>query len=540
MSGYFHQCGRRTLPRLTIPPTTQGKEVPFMKKLLSLLLALCMTASLTVAFAEAAPAEAPADNVVPLETETPAPAAEDTTAATTVTQHTLELDDQTLNYTATAGMMPVTVLDGTCDMFYTAYTLDGVEDMGHRPVTFVFNGGPGSASIWLHIGMLGPRRVEMDEDGQPLGLPSHVIDNPDTLLDLTDLVFIDPVGTGYSQVTGATDPSYFYNTNFDAASVAEFIHQYTTRNGRWGSPKYLAGESYGTVRAVAVAGYLADAYYMDLNGLMLISTANDYSLLINDTSDLSCVLYLPTYAAIAQYHGMLEEPYASMPLEDLIAEAKAFGVTEYQAALFRGIRLTDDEKDAMAEKIAALTGLKKDFVRKSNLRIPMSDFCTHLLEDKKQVCGRIDGRYTGPATNGNLGNSAADPSMAATSGMFASALNDYFYNELDYHTDLLYEALNTDVNASWTFGTDGYFIDQKQSIYTAMSRNRFLKIWVLCGYYDLATPFHCAEWVYDHVFLNEETRPNLSFTYYPSGHMIYMHQPSLDQFHEDAEAWYQK
>ena len=507
-----------------------------MKKILSLLLALCLLMSLTGAFAEAAPeADADADNVVALETA--APEAEDPLVTT---QHTLALNGATLNYTATAGMMPVELTGNTCDMFFTAYTLDGVEDLSQRPITYVFNGGPGSASLWLHLGMLGPKRVEIDENGNAISLPTRLVDNPDTILDITDLVFIDPVGTGYSHVTGETDPNAFFSYQADAASVAEFIRMYTSRNGRWGSPKYLAGESSGTVRAVAVANVLADAFKMDLNGLMLISTANDYSLLVDGASDLSNVLYLPTYAAIAHYHGALEEPYASMSVEDLIAEVNEFGETEYQSALFKGARLTDEEKEDIAEKLAAFTGLKKDFLLKSNLRIGLTDFCTHLLEDQKLACGRIDGRYTGPATNGDFGSGDADPSIAAMGGMFSSALNSYMNDELNYHTDLQYEVLSNAVEFAWSFNMDGHFLDQKEDIYTVMSRNKFLKVWVLCGYYDLATPFHCAEWVYDHVFLNEETRPNLSFTYYPSGHMIYMHQPSLDQFRTDAEAWYQE
>ena len=501
-----------------------------MKKLFSLFLVLCMLMSLTGAFAESADAEAPAEAAAPAE------------EALSVTQHSVRLGRQTLNYIATAGRMPVSVEDDHCDMFFTAYTLDGVKDPTQRPITFAFNGGPGASSEWLHMGMLAPRKVETDENGQPTQLPGRIVDNPCSILDMTDLVFIDPVGTGYSRVSEGTDPNAFYSYAMDIASMSEFIRLYTTRNGRWGSPKYLAGESYGTTRAVGVANYLSNNYALGLNGLMLVSTANDFSTLMmsETTFDLSYVLYLPSYAAIGQYHGLLEEPYQSMPLEELIAEARDFAATEYQTALFKGSRLDDAEKDAVAEKVAALTGLKQDFVRKNNLRVHLVGFCENLLAEKKLMVGRLDARYTGPVTEGDLGAGDSDPSFAALGDLFGTAVNQYIGGELDYHTDLTYETMSGAVNASWSFGLDNQILLQEEDIYNAMSHNRFLKVWVLCGYYDLATPFGCAEYVYDHVFLNPETRQNLSFTYYPSGHMIYMHAPSLEQFRKDAEAWYRE
>ena len=499
-----------------------------MKKMLSLLLALCMLFSLMSAYAEQADTEATQSAPAPLEEE-----------ALSVTHHTAEVGGQTLNYTATAGRLLLDVQSQKCQMFFTAYTLDGVEDMTRRPITFAFNGGPGSSSEWVHLGMLSPRRVETDPDGQPTQMPVKIVDNPHSILDMTDLVFIDPVGTGYSRAAEDTDPKEFYSYAGDIASVTEFIRLYVTRNGRWGSPKYLAGESYGTTRAVGVANYLADYCSMGVNGLMLISSANDFSaLMVSTSNELSYVLYLPTYAAIGHYHGLLAEPYQSMPLEELLAEAREFASTEYQSALFRGSRLDETAKDAIAEKYAALTGLSKDYVLKQNLRVFISDFCTELLADRKQTVGRIDARYTGPTTEGNIGNSGADPSTAILDSAFGMAVNQYFGGELDYHSDLKYETLSNEVNMEWEFGMDNAQLSQRNDIYTAMSRNRFMKVWVLCGYYDLATPFGCAEWVFDHVFLNPETQDNLSFTYYPCGHMIYMHEPSLTQFRKDAEAWY--
>lgn len=348
-----------------------------MKRLFSMMLALCMLFSLLSACAETVDSETTVSVTVTMEEE-----------ALSVTHHTAEVAGQTLAYTATAGRLPVSMGDQQCQMFFTAYTLDGVEDLTQRPITFAFNGGPGSSSEWLHLGMLAPRRVEMDQDGQPTQLPVKIVDNPCSILDMTDLVFIDPVGTGYSRVVEGSDPNAFYSYSGDIISVSEFVRLYVTRYGRWGSPKYLAGESYGTTRAVGMANYLSDAYAMALNGLMLVSSANDFSVLMTDPmNELPYTLYLPTYAAIGQYHGLLEEPYQSMPVEELIAEVRDFAATEYQAALFRGSALDEAQKEAVAEKVAAFTGLAKDYVLKQNLRVFLDDFCSSLLADRKLMVG---------------------------------------------------------------------------------------------------------------------------------------------------------
>lgn len=503
-----------------------------MKKLLSLMLALCMLAGLTGTLAEAAPDEAApeaAAGAAVVAVEEPL----------SVTHHTAEVAGQTLSYTATVGRLPVELQGNKCQMFFTAYTLDGVEDVSARPITFAFNGGPGSGSLWLHMGMLAPRRLDVDEDGQPNSLPVGIVDNPCSILDLSDIVFIDPVGTGYSRAAEGVDPKLFFSYDGDIASVSEFIRLYTTRNGRWGSPKYVAGESYGTIRAVGVADYLSQRYALGLNGVMLISSINDMGASMEITGgDFTYALYLPTYAAIAWYHGVLNEQYQSMSLEDYIAEVRDFAGGEYQAALFKGARLSDAERDAVAGKVAAYIGYKVEDVIQANLRIRNDDFCTGLLKDRKLMVGRIDGRYTGPLTSGSIGDGAADPSMSAMSDAFSAALNRYMSEELDYHTDLPYEFLSGEVNNYWSYNLDNQVLDQKETIYNILSRNKFLKLWVLCGYYDLATPFYPAEWAYDHVFLNPEDRERLSFTYYPCGHMIYMHHPSLEQFRKDAEAWY--
>ena len=389
--------------------------------------------------------------------------------------------------------------------------------------------------------MLGPRRVDVNGDGEPTGLPTGLVDNPCSILDMTDLVFIDPVGTGYSRAMKGTDPSDFWTYDADIISVSKFIRLYTSLYGRWGSPKYLSGESYGTVRAVGVADYLATQYDMYVNGAILISSINDMSTALNErdnSTDLSYVLTLPSYAAIVWYHGLLDEKYQSMSLEDYMAEVREFARGDYQYALFKGAQLSQAGLDDIAGRIAAYIGLKKEAVIRDNLRVHVDDFCAGLLSDRNLTVGCLDGRLTGPVTDGSPSEGGADPSSNTFGTAFGSAINNYFTAELGYQTNLLYVSFGHTPFSTWKYNRDNQALDQKKLIRNTMSRNRFMKVWVLCGYYDLSTPFFAAEWVYDHVFLNPENRENLSFTYYPAGHMIYMHQPSLEQFREDAEAWY--
>jgi len=370
-------------------------------------------------------------------------------------------------------------------------------------------------------------------------MPVGLVDNPCSILDMTDLVFLDPVGTGYSRAAEGVDPKVFWTYEGDIASVSAFIRLYTTRNNRWGSPKYVAGESYGTIRAVGVADYLSQRYAMGLNGVMLVSSINDMSTSMEfKGDDTAYALCLPTYAAIAWYHGALDAQYQSMALEDYLAEVREFAGGEYLAALFKGARLTGGEKDAIAGKVAAYIGYSKADVLRANLRIFINDFCKDLLRDRKLMVGRLDARITGPLTECDISDGEADPSYNAMIDAFTAALHRYVSEDLDYHTDLVYEIMSDDVYDAWSYDLDNAILDQKETVYNIMSRNRFLKLWVLCGYYDLATPFFPAEWVYDHVFLKPESRENLTFTYYPCGHMIYMHHPSLEQFRKDAERWY--
>jgi len=456
-----------------------------------------------------------------------------------VTEHSATINGKTLDYTATAGTMVMSTNLGQCEIYFTAYTANGVEDIAQRPITFAFNGGPGSASLWLHMGLLGPQRIDVNAEGMLDGIPVGYKPNPYSILDLTDLVFIDPVGTGYSRALPGTPEENFYNLEDDFASVGEFIRLYVSRYDRWASPRYLAGESYGTTRAVGVCEYLIDVCHMNMNGLMLVSSANDYSAIeFSPGNEMPYVSYLPTYAATAWYHGKVGDPYKNMTLEELLEEARAFAAGDYLSALYQGTRLTDARKDDIASRMADFIGLSKDFILQNDLRVSMDNFCPELLGDQDLMVGRIDSRYTGPIMAGDLGMGSNDPSSTGITEAFTDVCVDYLSRELNYKTDRFYESISNSVNEKWSFNRDNRFVAQEDSIYKCMSSNRFLKVWVLCGYYDLATPFFGSEWVFSHIFLNPEQQDNLSFSYYPAGHMFYMLESCVERFHGEAEAWY--
>ncbi|MBQ3268911.1 MAG: peptidase S10 [Clostridia bacterium] len=456
------------------------------------------------------------------------------------TRHTAVIQGKELAYTAQAGTTVLETNGNRCEIFFTSYTLDGVEDPSERPVTFIFNGGPGSCSMYLHVGCFGPRRIDVDENGNAISLPARMVDNGNSLLDLTDLVVIDAVGCGYSRSLEDSNGPFIGYEN-DICVTADFIRQYVNRNNRWGSAKYIAGESYGTIRAVGVCKYLAASYSMNLNGLILISSANDTAgIVFSGGNDIPYATFIPTYAAIARYHGVLAREYQEQPLEDYLEEVRGFVEGAYVPALFQGNRLPEEERDALAEKLAGYIGLTKEFVLDHNLRIELEDFSKALLKDEKLMVGRLDGRVTGPVTSGSLDSGESDPSSSAVNLSYGNAFNSYVINELGFRTDRPYIPTNGNINYEWTFpiGSWGGFVSQEQTIYECISQNPFLKVWVLCGYYDAATPFYSAEWTFNHVFLNDALRDNLSFSYYQCGHMIYMEKQSFDKFRRDAEAWY--
>lgn len=502
-----------------------------MKKRTAVLLMLCLL-MLTLL-----PAAAFADDAADSQAAPETAAGQDDLVTT---RHTAVIQGQEVSYTATVGTMTVQTCGAACEFFFRSYTRDDVEDVAERPITFAFNGGPGSCSYYLEIGCLGPKRAEMSEDGKSLSLPPRFKDNENSLLDITDLVFIDAVGTGYSRPAEGAELSSFLGYDNDVSSFGDFIRQYVNRYKRWSSEKYIAGESYGTTRAVGICQYLSDTYAMNVNGLMLFSTLNDFSQAIPSVSnELPYALFFPTFAADAWYHGMLSEHYQAMKLEDYLDEVRDFVSTEYVPALFQGSRLTDAERNGLAEKISSYLGLSRDYVLEKNNRISEDDFLPVLLREKNLKIGRIDGRYTGLLTD-----DGSDPSSVESDLLLGNAFYAYLTDELNYQTDRPYIPLSNEVQYGWTSPAPpvpwlgGYF-SQEEIIRDCMAKNPYLKVWVNCGYYDSATPFYAAEWVYAHVFLDQESKANLSFSFYPSGHMFYVEKASFDQFREQAGLWYQ-
>ncbi|NUR92366.1 MAG: peptidase S10 [Nonomuraea sp.] len=435
-------------------------------------------------------------------------------------------------YTATTGTLVVreeVFTDGTftghrpkAEVFLTAYTLDDADPLT-RPVTFAFNGGPGSSSVWLHLGILGPRRVVMGDAGALLPPPYALADNDETLLNVSDLVVIDPISTGYSRAAEGEKADPYHGFTGDLESVGEVIRLWTTRNGRWMSPKFLAGESYGTVRAAGLAEHLQSRYGMYLNGLMLISSVLDFATVdFNEGNDQAYALYLPTYAAIAHYHGL----HGDRPLADVLREAEEYAARDYPWALARGSRLTADERAAAVSRIAALSGLAEDYVDRVDLRIEHIRFFTELLRERRLTVGRLDGRFTGWEADAGRERFTADPSMNAITGPYSAALNHYLRTELGYANDLPYEILTSRVQP-WSYKEfENAHVIVTDRLGAAMRANPHLRVHVACGYHDGATPYFAAEHAFAHLPVPAELAANVEFRYYEAGHMMYVHEPT--------------
>ncbi|HVO58557.1 MAG TPA: peptidase S10 [Dongiaceae bacterium] len=452
------------------------------------------------------------------------------------TKHTVRIGGQEIKYTATAGTILLKLEDGTpkASVFYVAYTRDDVTDLGKRPVTFTFNGGPGAASIWLHMGALGPRRVEMGDAGALTPPPYRIVDNEYSLLDVTDLVFIDPVTTGYSRAVPGEPDKQFHGVQEDVQSVGDFIRLYATRNKRWTSPKFLAGESYGTTRAAGLSGYLQQRYGMYLNGIMLISSILNFQTAEFDAgNDLPYVLFLPTYTAIAWYHKKLPADLQGGTLEKAVDESRNFAAHEYSDALMAGDNLPAARRTEIAQKLARLTGLSQTFIERADLRIEIERFDKELLRDQRRTVGRLDGRFTGIDHDAAGEDPDYDPSLAAIVGPYTAALHDYVRGDLKFESDLFYEYLTGRVRP-WNYQPyENRYVNVASTLRGAMTQNPFLRVFVAKGYYDLATPFFAAEYTFDHLGLDESLRPHLTGGYYEAGHMMYVHIPSLVKLKKD-------
>ncbi len=468
------------------------------------------------------------------------------------TTHSITTDGGVLRYTATTGRVVLRKevhTDGAFDghqakaeMFFTAYTLnagdaDGAEstvDPAARPVTFAFNGGPGSSSVWLHLGLLGPRRVLSGDVDDRVPPPYGIVDNAETLLAHSDLVFIDPVSTGYSRAAKGEKPADFHGFTGDLESVGEVIRLWLTRNGRWLSPKYLAGESYGTLRAAGLANHLIERYGLYLNGLMLISSVLDLGTIdFSEGNDLPYALYLPTYAAVAHYHGL----HGDRPLAEVLAEAEDFAERDYPWALARGARLSEDQRAAAVATLARVSGLSADYVDRVDLRPEHVRFFTELLRERRQVVGRLDARAVGWDPDAARENFAEDPSYQVILGPYTTAINHYLHTELEYANDLPYEVLSSRVQP-WSYKEfEGASVSVAERLAAAMRANPHLRVYVASGYYDGATPYYAAEHVLAHLRIPAHLRENLEVEYYPAGHMMYLHEPSRRQQSADLAAF---
>jgi carboxypeptidase C (cathepsin A) len=468
---------------------------------------------------------------------------EETKDTLSVTQHTATINGKEIKYTATAGKLVMKDDSGKAkaEVFFIAYTKNGVEDLSQRPITFAFNGGPGSSSVWLHMGMLGPKRVKVPDDATQSQLPFTLEANPHSLLDLTDLVFIDPVNTGFSRPAKGEADAQFHGFEEDLQSVGQFIHDYVTKYGRWRSPKFLLGESYGGLRSAGLSGHLRERYNMALSGIVMISPALNYETIgFAFGNDLPYILFVPGYAAAAWYHKALPGDLQALSLEEVVKQATEFALGEYTLAMMKGHALSEEEQNAVAETLARYTGLTKEYVLQSRMKISMQRFAKELLRGRGKTIGRYDSRYQGIDADDAGDNPEYDASAAAVFGPFTSAINDYVRNDLKVKDERVYEILSSRVHP-WSYGRYmSRFPDATNTLRQSMSANPNLKLFVACGYYDLATPPGSITYSLDHLRLPPEQQQNINVEFYEGGHMMYVHEPSMEKLRKDVEAFYEK
>jgi carboxypeptidase C (cathepsin A) len=493
-------------------------------------------------YAQERPRPAPAAPHEPAAETAPAPApAAPPVEKTSKTSHSIQINGKTLAYTATAGTLVLRKEEKPwASMFYVAYTLDGATEVSKRPITFAFNGGPGSASVWLHMGALGPKRVDMGPDGTQPKPPYRLVDNQDTALEFTDLVFIDPVTTGFSRAAPGEQDKQFHGFDGDLDSVAEFIRLYLTRAERWGSPKFLAGESYGTTRAAALSQRLLENDGIYLNGITLISSVLNFeTIAFAPGNDLPYALFLPSYTAAAWYHKKLPKDLQG-DLEKALGEARRFAGNEYSAALMKGDKLTATERANAVREMARLTGLPEQFVEQSNLRVSEGRFTKELLRDQRKTIGRYDSRLEGEDIDAAGDRPEYDPSYAAVQGVFTAMFNDYVRKDLNYESDVPYQVL-TDKVQPWNYDRfQNRYVNVAELLRQAMTQNSSLKVMIANGYYDLATPFFATEYTVNHIGLEPGLSNHISLTYCDAGHMLYTKTSCLDGLHGAMSDFYQK
>ena len=485
------------------------------------------------------------------ETQPAAPAPKEPQERIVTTEHRLVVDGKTLEYTATCGTVVLRDFDEKdakdgkrqgdkprAALFFIAYTLKGVARPEERPLTFSFNGGPGSSSVWLHLGILGPQRVATDEMGNAPPPPYALVDNEHTLLASSDLVFIDPVGTGYSRVAEGEKVAEFHEYQRDLDAVGEFIRLYLARYGRWGSPKYLIGESYGTTRATGLSLHLQEKHDLFLNGVMLVSLAIDLQTLSFDHgNELPYPLFLPTYAATAWYHGALPPELQQMPLREVIAAAESFANGEYTVALMLGSRLAPPERRHVAAQVARFSGLSEEYVLRCDLRPNEWRFFKELLRHRGQTVGRLDTRFLGVDRDDAGEKPEADPAINNLVGAYAAGINRVLKDTLGFDTDAPY-VVHAPIWDKWEWKDfANKYVNVGDSLRRAMQANPHMRVYVASGYYDLGTPHAAGDYTIAHLGLREGLQRNVSVSYFEAGHMMYIHEPSLARMAQELRAF---
>lgn len=453
-----------------------------------------------------------------------------------ITHHSIAIDGHELCYTVMAGFLHIWNEAGKiqASMFYVAYVKES-ETPTDRPITFAFNGGPGAASLWLHLGGLGPKRVVLSDNGTSLSRTMKLVDNESTWLPFTDLVFVDPIGSGYSTVAAGVDPKQFFGIQGDVQSVGEFIRLYVSKCGRWASPKFLVGESYGTTRAAVLAQYLQKHYGMNLNGLILLSSALDFQTLVfSKENDLPYVLCLPTYTAVAWYHHKLS-PDLQRDLGKTLVQAEEWAVDEYGQALTQGDGLPDPHRKKIIEALHRFTGLPEAYIDLSNLRITSNEFAKELLRDEGRLVGILDGRVTGFSFDSIKSSVEYDPSLALVSGPFTAAMQDYLRADLGFQTDRRFVFLSAKANESWNWGSAAEgFVNVTDDLQRAMTENPNLKVFAGLGFFDLTTSYFGQRYTFNHLGLAPSLRKNIRMVQYLSGHQIYNEDESRKKLMADV------
>lgn len=494
---------------------------------------------------EPAASSAPSAPAKPGEAKPAAPESE-AKEQSSVTQHTARIGGQSISYTATASTTLLKNEKGEPEalMYSTAYTENGVKDLGQRPIAFLYNGGPGSSSVWLHMGAYGPRRIVTGNASPTPPAPYQLVDNEYSLLDKADLVFIDPVGTGFSHSVGKAKDSDFWGVQPDVQSLAQFISIYISRNHRWNSPKLLIGESYGTFRSVALCNYLQEHDGIYVNGVVLMSSVLDLGTLnftIGD--DRSYILYLPTYAAIAWHYNLIKDRPADLP--SFLERVRQFASTEYADALLKGDNIGDSEKQQVAAKMSSFTGLDQSYLVKANLRVNIAQFRAELLRGRGLTIGRYDARYNSATYDVLEEYAADDPSYNAVLGAFTAAFNSYVRDDLKFGEGMDYKILPSEPSEHWKWkGSTGNpqegfpsAPNVENDLVQELLDNASLQLQVENGYFDLATPFYATEFTMNHLLLPKSAGDRIHLQYYEAGHMMYLHVPDLEKLSTNVRAF---